>query len=93
MTNEEAIERFRVAVTATLNEEEQDLYRTAIKTLEKQIPEKPIEIESYIIFSFDYVCSCCKARLITKLDGEWVAGNKSRYCHACGQALDWSRTE
>lgn len=60
----------------------------AIEVLRKQIPNKPIERSSG--FASEYVCPCCTMRLISKMNGSWIAGQKYRYCHACGQALDWS---
>ena len=64
----------------------------AIKALEKQIPKKPI-VNSEIYHYVDYeelFCPCCKSRIIARLDGEFIAGKKQKYCHECGQALDWS---
>ena len=61
----------------------------ALEALEKQIPKKAITNEVFAL-AFDYDCPRCGARIITKIDGKWTAGNKSRYCYACGQALDWS---
>lgn len=61
-------------------------------TVEKQIPKKLI-IDNrnihYVDYK-DYLCPCCKKRIITKIDGDFIAGRKSYYCDNCGQALDWS---
>ena len=82
MTNEEAIEMFSVAVTATLYEEEQDLYRTAIKALEKQIPKKPSPIRS-LRSGREIGKRCPSANCKTQVVNGW------KYCLYCGQALDW----
>jgi len=65
-----------------------EAYDMAIQALEKQIPQKAITNEVFAL-AVDYDCPRCRARIIIKVDGKWTAGNKSRYCHACGQALDW----
>lgn len=62
------------------------------KALEKQIPKKPI-IDNRNIHYFDYkdyLCPCCKKRIISKIDDDFIAGRKSYYCDNCGQAIDWS---
>ena len=64
---------------------------TVIKALEKQIPKKPhISKEEYAIH---YKCPVCGCRFISKIDGEYVAGNKYIYCYICGQAIDWNVIE
>ena len=62
----------------------------AIKALEKQIPKKPkVKEETY---SRLYDCPSCGGYLVSKIDGELCSGQKYKYCHRCGQALDWSDT-
>lgn len=82
MTYEEAIEMFSVAVTAELCERNRDLYRIAIKALEKQIPKKLIHItrNEHCEKVIGYRCPTCKAD---------VTGS-GFFCWKCGQALDWS---
>lgn len=62
------------------------------KALEKQIPKKPI-IDNrnfhYVDYK-DYLCPCCQKRIISKIDGDFIAGGKVNYCDNCGQTLDWS---
>ena len=60
-----------------------------LREIEKKQPQKPKEREAGFK-SFDYVCPQCGRRLISKVDGEWVAGSKSKFCEICGQELDWS---
>ena len=77
MTNEEASERFSVAITATLNREEQDLYRTARKALEKQIPKKPLIVPMEESRIHTFKCPACGSYQV------------QRRCDDCGQLLDW----
>lgn len=65
------------------------LYK-AIKALEKQIPKKPIKETAKLIDFQEFYCPCCKNKIISKMDGEWLAGRLQKYCDECGQALDWS---
>lgn len=64
----------------------------AIYALEKQIPKKP---KSYLvnIKHIDFLCPNCKKKIISKVDGKWVAGKKQKHCDECGQALDWSEVD
>ena len=59
------------------------------EALEKQIPKKPQSVESYTNI-IDYYCPVCDINLISKINGEFVAGRKDKYCSNCGKALDWS---
>lgn len=65
------------------------------KAIEKQIPKKPIidNRNTHYIDYKDYICPCCKKRIITKIDGDFISGRKQNYCDNCGQALDWSEVE
>lgn len=63
-----------------------------LREIEKKQPQKPKERKAGFK-SFDYVCPVCGRRLISKVDGEWVAGSKSKFCKICGEELDWSDTE
>lgn len=65
-----------------------------VEALRKQIPKKvvkKIEFSSYEYIS--YRCPICNQHFLSKIEGEFVAGTKSKYCYKCGQALDWSDTE
>lgn len=62
----------------------------AIKVLERQIPKKPTDVRTVIIWG---LCPVCKGKLnmlgrqpsrVFKLDN---------FCPDCGQALDWSDEE
>lgn len=57
--------------------------------VEKQIPKKP---KNYLVNMkrIDFLCPNCKKKIISKVDGEWVAEKKQQHCDNCGQALDWS---
>lgn len=61
-----------------------------MKALEKQIPKKPIMEKSNNICFDEFCCPSCKKRIISRLDGEWIAGKTQKYCDECGQAIDWS---
>lgn len=64
-----------------------------VKTaVEKQIPKKLIvdsEIYHYVDCQY-FFCPYCRNHIISRLDGDLVAGRKQQYCDKCGQALDWS---
>ncbi len=55
------------------------MLRKAIKALEKQIQQKPVE-DGYC--NVPRVCPMC---------GEDVSKTKPNYCPCCGQKLDWSK--
>ena len=56
----------------------------AIEALEKQIPQKVINMGYF----YGYACHCpaCN-KMVTN-----SSGIKGSYCYHCGQALDWSET-
>lgn len=54
------------------------------KALEKQTPKKP-KVNYPALF-----CPCCKSYMIARLDGYFIVETKQKYCHECGQAIDWS---
>ena len=58
------------------------------EALEKQIPKKP---KNYLvnIYCQDYLCPNCRIKIISKIDGEFIAGKIAKYCDNCGQALEW----
>lgn len=71
------------------NEKAININGLAILALEKQIPEKPINVEKHY-----YRCPCCKQVLDVSDDDIFVYENLTpMYCSKCGQALDWSDTE
>lgn len=54
----------------------------AIKTLEKQIPKKPINKNKVNDgYFWEWVCPNCEVIQI---------GTEKPYCPECGQAMDWS---
>jgi hypothetical protein len=64
--------------------------QTCKSALEKQIPKKvikKIEFSSYEYIS--YRCPICNRHFLSKIEGDFVAGTKPKYCYECGQALDW----
>ena len=68
-------------------------YILAVKSaLEKQIPKK-VTVRKIGYKLLDYICPCCTYKQISQCGGEWVAGQKYKYCSHCGQALDWSDSE
>lgn len=62
----------------------------AIEALEKQIPRKPTEkVQEGFDFEVAHclVCSYCNAPIVNV----WSKVEyKPKFCHYCGQALDWS---
>lgn len=62
----------------------------AIKSLKKQIPKKPVISKANLTDFQDFHCPSCNKKIISRLDGEFIAGRLQKYCADCGQALDWS---
>lgn len=63
----------------------------AIEALEKQIPKKPYYAHYENAGEKPYIktkCPCCKACVSAVSEDE--KSYQNRYCHKCGQALDWS---
>lgn len=58
------------------------------KGVERQKMKKPeIKIHRY---SSSMHCPNCKFRMVSKIDSELIAGSQAKYCHNCGQSIDWS---
>ena len=53
----------------------------SIEALEKQIPKKPIEIDTYGEY---YKCPICNKYIVDNF------GCGYKFCRECGQAIDWS---
>lgn len=67
---------------------------TAIKALEKQIPKKPIAKHYEEAGEHPYVkyaCPDCKTGISAVKENE--KSYQNRFCHKCGQAIDWSEDE
>ena len=64
--------------------EQIEICKTAKSAIEKQMPKKANLDVIYPSGIEWYLCPTCNHNNIEKTDG---------YCHACGQALDWSDTE
>lgn len=60
-----------------------DMMRTAIEALEKQLPKKP-DIMDYILGDIDFKCPTCKSEYICE------KGYEHFYCPNCGQKIKWS---
>lgn len=88
MTIQEALRTLKMEI---LGDSKQMKYAKQIakSALEKQIPKKP---KSYLVNMkhIDFLCPNCKKRIISKVDGEWLAGKNQKFCDNCEQALDWS---
>lgn len=67
----------------------------AISAIEKQIRKKTIKETKETNFGdiIYFRCNCCRFPLMSKLNGQLFSGDRYKYCHNCGQALDWSDTE
>lgn len=87
MTNKEVKNNFvqNLAENAYINMCSAEEMEVAIEALEKQIPKKPFEKEligvSMTGYKYKGQCPVCAAT---------VSQFVSKYCHSCGQALDWS---
>lgn len=65
-----------IVIKETEHTKMDDMMRTAIEALEKQLPKKPQTSKAY------YGCpDCTTIRSLRQ---------KHNYCHNCGQRLDWS---
>lgn len=64
----------------------------AKEALKKQLTRKPITDSTHYAGFDEFLCPSCKKRILSRLDGEWLAGRLQKYCDECGQALDWSDT-
>ena len=62
----------------------------AISALEKQIPKKPIEDSANLTDFKTFHCPICNKKIVSRVDGEWIAGSPQKYCDDCGQALDFN---
>lgn len=63
-----------------------DMKRTAIEALEKQLPKRP-DIMDYILGDINFKCPTCKSEYICEKE------NEPLYCQNCGQRIDWSEEE
>lgn len=70
----------------------------AVAAIERQLPKKPLKRpfdfselkgKTYYENYDDFLCPSCKKRIISNINGGWVAGCRQKYCDKCGQALDW----
>lgn len=66
-----------------------EAYKITKTAIEKQIPKKP---KNFLrnMHTQEYLCPLCKTRIISKINGEFIAGSKDKYCSHCGQAIDWN---
>lgn len=90
MTIQEALEIFK-NVRPQGNRIIIEALNTVKTAVEKQIPKKLIvdsEIYHYVDCQY-FFCPYCRNHIISRLDGDLVAGRKQQYCDKCGQALDW----
>lgn len=91
MTNEKVKNNFvqNLAENAYINMCSAEEMNIAIEALEKQIPKKT---KTYLVNMkhIDFLCPNCKKRIVSIVDGEWLAGKNQKFCDECGQALDWS---
>lgn len=84
MTPQEALEFYKSFLALIPANPYKEAAECSIVALEKQIPKKPLNIES--AYNGDYGdCPICKKSVSDFSD--------YRICHSCGQALDWSDTE
>ena len=98
MTNEEAIKTIEVAIAEVEWNYPMDYaiaFETAISALEKQTPKKPIQANYIVKVNGVYTLldenEFTKCPSCTYKDIEVKHGQK--YCHICGQAIDWSNAE
>ena len=96
MTNGEAIERIKcILKNNSFTKADKNALKLTIEALEKQIPKKPIQANYIVrVNGVDTLLDeneFTKCPSCTYKDTEVKHGQK--YCHICGQALDWSDAE
>ena len=92
MTNEEVKNNFvqNLAENAYINMCSVEEIIIAIKALEKQIPKK-LKTTEVGRFGLVFLCPSCENQIAMIWDSVLQKGKyKQKYCHYCGQALDWS---
>lgn len=70
-----------------------NLFEIAIKTLEKEIPQKPVKLsyQPLIKSGWRYGCpNCGMAVGENEKDLDYEFTQQDKYCQNCGQKLDWS---
>lgn len=91
MTAEEAIKTIQIAIAEVEWNYPLDYsiaFKTAIKSLDKQIPKKPINEGCY------YICPCCRDDLGVSDDDIFIYElSMPKYCSNCGCKLDWSEVK
>ena len=104
MKPEEAIEGLNPIVdNEAFTDRFQDVCRTAVSALEKQIPKKPEKKEKNIFVELDngrhesgkkdvFCCPICGESVGRKY-GEHPIVNVQNYCKKCGQRIDWTAEE
>ena len=91
MTPQEAIEIITNAIqTENMTAEQDKALAIVQKATDKQIAKKPIEDTANLTDFKTFHCPICNKKIVSRLDGEWIAGRPQKYCEDCGQALDWS---
>ena len=68
-----------------------DVLGTVVAAVEKRIPKKPWQTDTYIDDGWRYVCPVCGLPLgvNSKDKGEYTF-NES-FCPSCGQAIEWDK--
>jgi len=67
-----------------------DALDEAVEALKMQIPRLPHRTSIDISTDFNLHCPCCGYKFISNVGGQYVAGQCSRFCPNCGQAMRWS---
>lgn len=62
-----------------------ELSKLIDEAVKKQIPKNPISKQDY--FGFELVCPSCEKPITNVWSNREY---KPKYCHYCGQALDWN---
>ena len=62
-----------------------DSLSMAIKAIDKQIPQKPLEV----VYPWA-MCPSCSGSVSLENVQEYLHNQETSYCEHCGQALDWN---
>lgn len=96
MTNQEAINLIKPLMTASIDTsgafEKRPIvfaFEKAIEALEKQIPQKPVKLDTVTESRKNFGCCRCNS-FVGSQENRFVFGREKHYCWFCGQAIDWS---
>lgn len=86
MTYEEAKQLVAECGLNIEGEKHEEVLNLVLKALDKQIPQKPLEV----VYPWA-ICPSCSGSVSLENVQEYLYNQETSYCEHCGQALDWSK--